>query len=247
MKTIFKHLLFVLVIFAAGCSKDNYSSQEEHLTLTGSGSIVSQDVIVSEFDRVEASLPFVITIHQGDAFSVVITSDDNFIDYIQVFQAGGSIHFDYQPGYAYDISGVTLQAAVTLPELKRLNLSGSSSVLLDGLAIKESLTAGLSGASILKGNLTANTVDLDVNGNSSVSLAGSGTSLQVASCGSSFLDLSKYKVKDASMEAGCVSKVIVNASEKLDISASGNAQAFYVIRPAFMDITTHQFAQVGLK
>jgi len=247
MKTILKHFLFVLIVFTTGCSNDIRSSQKEHLTLIGSGNLVSLDVIVSEFDRVEASLPFAITIHQGHAFRVAITSDDNFIDYILVELSGRTIRFGYQPGHVYDISGVTLQAAVTLPELKRLNLSGSSTVLLDNLSINENLTAELSGVSTLKGRLTANTVDLDVNGSSFVSLAGTGSSLQVASCGNSFLDLSKYKVEDASMEAGCASKVIVNASEKLDISASGNAQAFYVIRPAFMDITTHQFAQVRLK
>jgi len=47
MKTILKHFLFVLIVFTTGCSNDICSSQEEHLTLSGSGNIVSHDVIVS--------------------------------------------------------------------------------------------------------------------------------------------------------------------------------------------------------
>lgn len=247
MKMILKYLLFVLILFAASCSKDIRASQEGHLALTGSGNIVTKDVIVSEFDRVEADLPFAITIQQGDAFRVTITSDDNFIDYILVEQSGRTIRFNYQPGYAYDISGVSLQAQVTLSELKGLNLSGSSHVLLEDLASIKDLTAELSGSSILEGSLTANTVDLNVNGNAHVSLAGSGSSLQVASCGNAFADISKYHVKNASVDAGCTSKVIINAANQLEINASGNAQVLYATRPATMDITTHQFAKAGLK
>lgn len=57
---------------------------------------------MSAFDQVEAGLTFSLTIRQGEVFSVVLFSDDNFMQYLQVEQTGRNISLGFLPGYAYD-------------------------------------------------------------------------------------------------------------------------------------------------
>lgn len=247
MRTIYKLLLAVLVIIATGCSQMRSTSEDNHVTLIGSGSLTSQEVAVSDFEQVEAGLTFDLTIHPGEDHSVTLTSDDNFIDYIQVEQTGGTISFGFKPGYAYDISGVTLRADVTMPELTGLRLSGSSHARLNGFISVEDFEAELSGSSFLEGELEAVSASLILSGSTYANMVGSAENLQLDICGNSTADLGSYQIKDATLEASCNSTSVVNAAEKLDVNASQYARVFYTNNPASIIRDVNESAFLGPK
>ena len=146
MKNISKLFLVIITILLIGCSQIKRDGQNDELTITGSGILVSQEVALSDFDQVEAGLYFDLSIHQGEEPHVVLISDDNFIDYIQVAQAGSGISFGFKPGQAYDISGVTLKADITTPRLSKLELSGSSYAHFDGYQSNQPFEVNLTGS-----------------------------------------------------------------------------------------------------
>lgn len=245
MKTMSTRLLFVLVVLVAGCSQIDRAPQNNHLTITGSGNIVSREVEISRFDQVEAGITFDLTIRQGEDFSVVLFSDDNFIEYLQVEQSGGTISFDFIPGYAYDLHGVTLRAEVTMPELAGLRLSSSGHATLEDLKSTGNLDVELSGSSSLDGTLEAEKSSFVLSGSTYVKLSGSTEDLLVDACGSNLADFSDYLAGEATVQAGCASKVLVNVVDELDGDASQNSQVYYVSQPASSTITVHQSAFVG--
>jgi hypothetical protein len=151
MKIISKLLSIAIAILMVGCSLNNRTAKNNNLSIVGSGNVVSQARAVSGFDRVEVGLTFDVTIRQGEDFSVVLYSDDNFIDYMQAEVQGTTLSFGFVPGFAYDLHGVTLRADVTMPELTSLELSGSSHANLDGLRSRGILDIELSGSSFLAG------------------------------------------------------------------------------------------------
>lgn len=247
MKTLTKILLIVLAILVAGCSGGIRAPQKDNVEVTGSGNLVSREVALSGFDRVEAGLNFDLTIRPGEDFSVVIYSDDNFIDYIQVGVQGKTLSFDFIPGYAYDLNGVTLRADVTIPDLAGLELYGSSHANLAGFRSSGNLEVELSGSSFLDGSLEAEKSSFALYGSTYLKLSGTAQDMLMDACGSNLVDLSDYRVGAATVLASCNSRVVVNVVNVLAGEASQNSQVYYVSPPASSTITSHEHAFVGQK
>lgn len=247
MKTISKLILVILVVLVAGCSQIKPDSLDNRVTVSGSGNLTSREVDLSDFDQIEAGLTFNVTIRQGENFGVVLTSDDNFIEYIQVEQSGRTISFGFKPGYAYDYSGVTLRADVTMPELAGLSLSGNGHAKLNGFKAVEYFEAELSGSSFLEGELNAAKASLSLSGNTYTKMIGSAEKLRLDACGNSVADLGRYRSVDAALEVSCNSTSVVNVAGKLDVDASQYSQVFYTGGPASIVREVNESAYVGPK
>lgn len=247
MKTISKLILILLVVLVASCSQIDQGAQNNNLSITGTGNIVSREVTVSAFDQIEASLTFDLTIRKGEVFSVVLFSDDNFLDYLLVEQTGRNISLGFLPGYAYDVQGVTLRAEITMPELVRLSLSGSSHATLLDFKSARNLEVELSGSSSLDGHLEAEKSHFDLSSNSYLKLSGSTQHLSIDSCGNSITDLSEFRAVQAIVQASCAGTAVVNVDERLQVDASQNSQVFYISQPAVSVIQAYEGAQVDQK
>ena len=244
MKTTSKLFLVIITILLIGCSQIKQDGQNDELTITGSGTLVSREVVLAAFDQVEAGLYFDLRIHQGEEFHLVLTSDDNFIDYIQVAQEGNGIRFGFKPGQAYDISGVTLKVDITLPKLTKLELSGTSHAHFDGYQSNQPFEANLTGSSSLTGEMQMESAQLVTSGSSYVKLAGTGAQVSVEACGASIVDLREFEAKDAMLQISCASTVVVNVPGQLEGEASQNAKIIFAGSPAENRIEVKEFASI---
>lgn len=172
MKTINILILIILVVLVTSCSQIDRVPQNNNLSITGSGNIVSREVAMSAFDQVKTGLTFSLTIRQGEVLSVVLFSDDNFMQYLQVEQTGRNISLGFLPGYAYDIHGVTLRAEDTMQALVGPSSIGSSHATLLDFKSARNLEVELSGSSSLGGHLEAEKSSLDISGNTYLKLLG---------------------------------------------------------------------------
>jgi hypothetical protein len=246
MKPLIKIILITITLLLIGCSQSNRDIQNE-ITVTGSGKLVSREISLADFDQIEAGLHFDLNIRQGATPKVILTSDDNFIDYIQVEQVEKTIRFDFIPGYAYDTHGITLRAEVFLPELSRLDLEGSSHANLDRYQSKGKIEATLSGASTLTGNLQVKFAKLNAYGSSVVQLTGSGTNLALETCGANLVDLDAFATERATIEISCNSRANVDVSDQLQIEASQYAQVIYDGNPTITAFNLNESASVRPK
>jgi hypothetical protein len=232
MKRITALLLAVTLISITSCAQVKRAPKSQDVSIVGSGNIVSQTRSLSDFDGLEAGLYFNLFIQQGDEYSVVFISDDNFIDYLAAEKNGTMLSFGLKDGYAYNFSNVTLRVEVTMPELARLNLNESSQATFKGFQPVESFEATLTGSSYLSGEFVAEYVGLDVNGSSSVLLSGSSDYLSLEGCGNSMTDLKGFKVKDAEIEMACNGAAIVHVDGQLEGEAAQYSVVFYHGQPA---------------
>lgn len=232
VKRITVLLLAVTLISITSCAQVKRAPQNKDISIVGSGNIVSQTRALSDFDTLEANLHFNLSIRQGDEFGVVFFSDDNFIDYLAAEKTGTKLSFGLKDGYAYNFYNVTLRVEVTMPELARLELNGSSYANLQGFQSVESFEAVLTGSSYLGGELTAKNVALDVNGSSTVLLSGSSDYLSLEGCGNSMTDLKGFEVKDAEIKMACNGAAIVHVDGRLEGVAAQYSMVFYHGQPA---------------
>ena len=164
-------ILLIFVLITAACSQ----------ITTGSGEIVTQDMDLTGFDKLDISQGFNVEVNQGDEFSVVIRVDDNTLEYLQVEKVGDTLKIGLEGNRLYGAS--TLQAEVTMPLLTGLEASGGSDVTVSGNGGDISVdTSGGSDADLASFSVV--NANIDASGGSQVIINASGTLNVNASGGS---------------------------------------------------------------
>lgn len=231
--------LALLVPWLAGCGNFGWGA-----SLTGSGRLVTRQFELTGFTRVAAGSAFNVTITQGAQFSVVVTVDDNVEDYLDVSKSGDTLRLNLK-SLQGGVRNVTLQAQVTMPELRGLHLDGASHTTLAGFSSDKPLEAELSGASRLRGDLKNGDARFGLSGASHVDLQGSAGDLRVSASGASRANFERYASKDSVVEVSGASHVTLNPSGKLEGEASGASHVSYLGKPEFVRVHTSGASSVS--
>jgi hypothetical protein len=222
--------------------------------VTGSGKLVTEEMDFSGFTRVEAGYAFEVEISRSSSYSVSITADDNIFDYIEVSISDETLKIRLKPGRSY--LSATKKASITMPELRRLQLSGASTGTVSGfkssgfdfqgdfrieLSGASSLQMvdisaadarfDISGASRVSGNITTTDAQFDISGASRVELEGSADDIIVNVSGASNAELSGFPVNNAFVNLSGASTGTVNLDGRLDVDLSGGSHLDYIGEP----------------
>lgn len=235
--------LIVVAVLVAGCA-GNRPAADNRVTINGSGRMVTQEVAVSDFDRLSIGFAFDVTVRQGEEFDVVATVDDNLADYLHLVTKDGALQIGLKPGFAYDIPAATMRAEVVMPRLTGLALTGSSHATLIDFEVAPDFTAELSGSSALEGSLDAQAANFTLAGSTLAMLGGAGQRVTVDICGNSMIDLRNFRAKDAEVEASCNATVLLNVDGRLIADTSQFAQVIYQGRPDVTGTTTVERASI---
>lgn len=184
--------------------------------LRGSGDLVTRDMDLSGFTRLEIGYSFRVYLTQSDDYAVSITVDDNIRDKLVVIKSGDTLKIGLEPGLN-SVQNATLEAEVSMPALTGAHVSG---------------------ASRLTGEMDIGDVSFEVSGASRLTLDGRGGDLRLDASGASQVDLSAFVVDDARIEASGASTVAVHATGRLDVDASGASRVEYLGDPRLGDIDT---------
>src|SRR5579859_1729586 len=200
-----RHIAVLLVLFVGGC---------DFAGIVGSGKLVTKDVPVSDFQKIEAGGAFTVDVTQGDKTSVVVTADDNIWEHLEIESRDGTLHLATKPG---SYSNIHVEAKVVTPKLESLDLSGATKGTLHGIDQKSGpFTLSLSGASHAEGDVKAGELKVEESGASSAALTGSADDIRVNASGASHASLEKLTGNAAHATASGASHIQVNASKSLD-------------------------------
>jgi hypothetical protein len=229
------------------------------------GNTITRDEDFSDFTIVDIGSAFEAEITQSNSaeitqsnsYSIKITADENIMEHIQVSKTGETLSISIKPGIL--IQAVTLKADITMPELHELRFSGATHGIATGFSSPHNLTltlsgassldpdisAGhaeisLSGASNLKGTLTASgDAKLIISGASTVELTGSAEDLEIGEgAGASHLDLSTFPVTNANVNLSGGSSATIKLDGRLDADISGASHLYYIGEPTMGNIVT---------
>jgi len=213
-------ILLVLgaVLLVACCIND---------TVAGSGKVVSKQTEFKDFNRIEVSSAFQVEITRGDSFKTEFKLDDNLMQYLKVNQVGSTLKIGMKSGQRFNCGKGCMQAFISMPELRGLELSGATEATISGFNSGE-VELELSGASSLRGDFQAEKADMDLSGASRVKLTGSAKNLELDASGASDAELEELVVKIANVDLSGASDVTVNVSESLSVDASGASTLTYL-------------------
>ena len=244
-------IVVIVIIAAAAIFAGAYFSG-----IWPSGNTVTRDVDFSDFTIVDIGRAFEVEITQSNSYSIKIIADENIMDRVQVSKTGETLTISITGTI---IPPSTWKAEITMPELHELRFSGATHGLATGFSSAHNLTLTLSGASSLDPDISAEYVEINlegasrlqgevtvsgdakfiISGASTVELTGSAEDLEVGECsGASSLDLSNFPVNNANVNLSGASSATIKIDGRLDLDISGASHLYYIGEPTMGNIVT---------
>jgi hypothetical protein len=184
--------------------------------ITGSGNIISREFDYTDFSVVDAGYGFNVKIVQDEDYSIVVSFDDNVLEYLEVSVSGDTLTVGLEPG-SYRL--LSLDVVISMPSLDGLMLSGGSNGDVSGFSSLQGISLGLSGGS-------------------EVIIVGSASDLVVDASGGSRVYLSEFICGDAEINFSGGSNGSIYVTGTLDVNLSGGSQLTYYGNPELEDIST---------
>lgn len=172
----------------------------------GNGVITTENRPVSDFSELEAGGAYKIHWSKGNP-GLTISTDSNLLPHITTSVSGNTLHIDSQN--LRPTQGITVH--VSSASLNDVRLNGAVT-----------LTAS---------NLSGDTLKLESNGASSITVGGSVTNLEATFSGASRLDAKSLRSQTATVSLSGASLADVNVTETLNASISGAGNLTYSGNP----------------
>jgi len=174
---------------------------------------------LKDFRSVDVRGPYTLELKQGKEFKVSITTDDTLFQYLQVEKEGNKLIIGFKhKNVRFNLNGEhVLKAAVTMPDLESLFLSGAARASASEFIAKQPVLFHFNGATQFKGAVKGEDLTIDTGGASTVNLSGSGTNLKLMAHGASHVKLADFAVKG--------DRLIVDASGASFVDLKGTATA----------------------
>lgn len=231
-------IILIVMAFAAfqfwGCEGDSIFSR-----VHGSGDVVDVSYSFDNFDRLDLSQAFDVTVVKSDTFDVVLFVDENIVPYLDVNHSGNWLNIGLEDGHNYN--NVTLKAEIRMPDIQEIRGSGATVISISGFSGEENpsdISVDLSGASVFSGTLYANDCDIQLSGASVLNLNGGCMDLYLESSGASELNMGNFVAESAYFILSGASDGTVHVTQHLDAKLSGASVLRYHGDPEIGNLET---------
>lgn len=218
MKTIQLIVFGLAIIFST-------NSCIEDITVEGNGIEASEGRIVSDFERVNSSSDFTVHITNGPENDVVVSGDENLLQYIETYVAGETLHIDVK-GIRNLKNRRPIEVFVVTPRLEKIKLGGSGTITTDYF-ITDKVEVLLSGSGRINAAFEADEVKALLSGSGKIELSGNSDNANFVISGSGNIDAQELDLYLCTTSTSGSGDIWVNVSQKLRTNISGSGNVFY--------------------
>ena len=226
-----KKILLPLLMFVLVSSSCN--AQPEVRTLVNDAN--AEKRTVAAFKGVQVSNAITLYISQGNEDAVAVScSDASENKKIKTEVKNGILHISLDNGFwnSFSWKDKKVKAYVSIKNIEFLGASGASSVKINEVLKSSNLKIDISGASNIKGNISATTIKIDLSGTSSASIVGFASSANIEASGASSVKSYDFEVENCVIEASGASSIGIGVRKELKAEASGASSIRYKGTPA---------------
>ncbi|MBN9386080.1 MAG: DUF2807 domain-containing protein [Chitinophagaceae bacterium] len=220
----FKRLiLFVLPLLVILGSCRNFMGKR----VRGNGNIRTEERPVQNFKEVEVGGAAKVMVSQGDKPLVKVETDDNLLQYIEVFQEGDKVFIKEKSGFNLRPSG-DINVYVTSPVYSRISASGACDIIgQNKISNPEDLHLHVTGAGDIKMEVDAPTLSAEVSGSGNINLKGQTKNVDLELTGAGHAHCYDLLAENTKVEISGAGSAEVYASVKLDATVSGAGNVNY--------------------
>ncbi|NBP69280.1 MAG: DUF2807 domain-containing protein [Cytophagia bacterium] len=179
---------------------------------------------ITDFERIEIGDAFIIRVTEGNYFSVEVRGDRRNLDDLEVYKSGNTLIVRYDE---FENRKHETYVDIVMPSLSAALFSSATNSVITGFDDLESVTIGLSGASVAQIDMEAAQLNMNLSGASVVDLRGQVNSLQAEISGASSLKAFNMPSVNANLHVSGASVAKVSVSENLDAHVSGASTVIY--------------------
>ena len=196
--------------------------------IEGSGKAKTESRDLSTFTGIHVSGSIDVYLAPGKTQTVKVVADDNVLDLIKTEVKGNELFIGNRKCYR---SHAETKVMITLPQLTRVSISGSSDVEGSGIFVGKDLKLHVSGSGSITLAVKADDVSVHISGSGDISLKGDARDLDVHISGSGDLDARDLTADDVALSVSGSGNCKVNAKGDLVASISGSGDVRYYGTP----------------
>lgn len=229
MKTI-KQFIFIIsaavLLVTSSCVDD--------IRVKGNGIEATEGRIVSEFEKVKSSGSFEVHITKGDIFEVIVSADENVIQYIDTYVSGGVLNLETSGTLSIQ-NKLPMEIFITTPVLEGIKLSGSGNITTDYF-LSDEMDVILSGSGKIKTAFETDEADVNISGSGNIELSGFARKSDFRISGSGNIDATNMSTVDCYTSTSGSGDMWVSTDRLLEAKISGSGNVYYYGEP---NVETH--------
>lgn len=194
----------------------------------GSGKMITENRNVKDFSKLDISGSYNVVIKQDSAESLVISADDNLMQYITSDVSDHKLRIKSKN---LCTSG-KLTLTISLRDLSEIKTAGAVNLSSNGKITTKDIRLDMSGASKITLDLNAKTVNTSGAGLTDLNLTGQATAHNVQLSGAGSINAFDFVVSKYDIETSGVSHCKINVLDQLDLNSSGASDVEYRGNPA---------------
>ena len=198
--------------------------------LEGSGKEATDTRKVKDFEKLDITGSFNVTLVQDSSNSITINADDNILSVIKTEVSGDKLKITTDNKNICSAKEVTITIGVR--NLKAIAAAGAVELTSKGRLNLGDLDFHLSGATNVKLDIAAANVETEASGVSDITLKGQASTHTVAFSGSGNLHAFDFVVGKYSIEASGQSDCEINVLSELNIHTTGASDIKYKGSPS---------------
>lgn len=189
--------------------------------LKGNGNVVEQVTVVDAFNQLSLNGVFNTTLLQGDKPQVVIETDENLLESIQIIEDEGKLIIKSKKGVKIKKS-TKMNVYVTLQNLDKLEIKGVGNVGTENmLTFSKALNVDIKNVGNTNLHLSCKNLDAHFSSTGNISLEGEIQQAAIKNSGVGNVDAFNLMVQDLEIDNSGIGNVKIYASNKLSIKSSG--------------------------
>ena len=218
-----RKILFVLAVVMVLSSCSWFGGKK----VSGNGNITTQERKVSSFNSVEASGSVKVHIRQDSSSSVKIETDENLMEYIEIYVTGSTLVIKEKDGFNPSPSK-DLIVYTSAPVYRSVDVSGAGDIISDNIISGgEPLEMGVSGSGNINVQVALPKVSADVSGSGNVMLKGTSKEFTGSISGSGSIKAFDLTTDVSTLNLSGAADAEVTANQKLDVNVSGSGDVKY--------------------
>lgn len=214
--------------------------------IKGNGKVVKVEKKISSFSEIEFNGVFNVILSQGEKEKLVIETDENLIDIVDVKNEGNKLIVDYKKGKSVR-KPTKFNIYVTLKNIESLKMNGVGDLDNTGVLNLKTLEIDNSGVGDIDLNISSSILDIKNSGVGDVNLQGDASHLIINNSGVGDIDAEIFKAKDVKLKNSAVGDVKVLALENIDADVSGVGEVDIYGHPAVKKINNSGVGKVHEK
>lgn len=217
------------------CLSTSYG-QWDSKSIKGKGKFSTKEVITSDYETVNVSGSFFVTLIDENEGKINIKAEENLLEYILVESKDGSLNIQPEKGYNLMASkGNKIEITVPIKEISKVSLAGSGDVISNFIIKTSLLKVTLAGSGDINLALECDSIETQVAGSGDIVLKGRTKNLEANVAGSGDIMAFELNVENAKVNVSGSGDLKVNCTENIEARVAGSGDIEYKGNPKKVD------------